>query len=85
MDMNRIDEILDEVDEELAQEEYEEIKQALIDRRRETRRRWAGVKKLVQRVKCFFGSHGYVYGFPDRDVTTFCAHCKNVKLRKEKM
>jgi len=77
MDMNGIDELLGEVDEEIAQDEYEEIKKALIVERRETRQRWSGVKRMKQRVKCLLGFHGYVYGAAFIN-HTFCAHCKRM-------
>ena len=57
-----IDELLEEVDQELNEEEREELKFNMKAQRGKTRKRFAWIKSRVQDVKCFFGSHFFIYG-----------------------
>lgn len=76
MDIHGYDEIMSEVDREIAEDEWDELKEEFKDKRLKLRGRFKRVKELIQTVKCFFGSHLTVYDAVDDQ--TLCIHCKRL-------
>lgn len=79
MDMEELECIMNEVEQDLHQEEYDTAKAFLMEERRRTQSKWKRIAERIRRLKCRFGFHHFSYGI----VTHFsvCIFCKLMKMR----